>query len=85
MREKGRAKPWLTIPLMFLGLLFLLQPIWIVLGNAALWTWYGFGLFWAIAIGCLSSRWIRATTLERGDTYRVVRIEHVRKRKRAPG
>ena len=37
-------RPWLTFPLLFLGLLFLLMPLWIALGDAAVWTWYGFGL-----------------------------------------
>jgi hypothetical protein len=76
-------RPWLTFPLLFLGLLFLLMPLWITLGDAAVWTWYGFGLFGAILIGLLASRWLRVTTLERGDGYRVVRIEHVRRRKRS--
>ncbi len=33
-------RPWLTFPLLFLGLLFLLMPLWITLGDAAVWTWY---------------------------------------------
>ena len=68
-------------PLMFLGLLFLLMPVWIALGDAAVWACYGFGLFWAIVIGVLASRWLRVTTLERGDGYRVVRLEHLRRRR----
>ena len=74
-------RPWLGFPLMFLGLLFLLMPVWIALGDAAVWAWYGFGLFWAIVIGLLAGRWLRVTTLERGDDYRVVRIEHLRRRR----
>jgi hypothetical protein len=54
-------RPWLGFPLLFLGLLFLLMPVWIALGDAAVWAWYGFGLFWAIVIGLLASRWIRVT------------------------
>jgi hypothetical protein len=76
-------RPWLTFPLLFLGLLFLLMPLWIALGDAAVWTWYGFGLIWAIVIGLLASRWLRVTLLERGDGYRVVRVEHLRHRKRS--
>ena len=49
-------RPWLTFPLLFLGLLFLLMPLWVALGDAAVWTWYGFGLFWAIVIGLLARR-----------------------------
>lgn len=74
-------RPWLTFPLLFLGLLFLLMPLWVALGDAAVWTWYGFGLFWAIVIGLLARRWFRVTTLERGDGYRVVRVEYLRRRK----
>ena len=88
MGEERRGRPaigpWLTFPLLFLGLLFLLMPLWIALGDAAAWTSYGFGLFWAIVIGLLASRWIRVTTLERGDSYRVIRVEHLRGRKGHP-
>jgi|SRR6186713_1509367 len=60
-------RPWLTFPLLFLGLLFLLMPFWIALGDAALWTWYGMGLFWAVVIGLFAGRWLRVTTVERVD------------------
>jgi hypothetical protein len=55
-------RPWLMVPILFLGLLFLLMPFWIALGDAAVWTLYGSGLLWAIVIGLLASRWIRVTT-----------------------
>jgi hypothetical protein len=75
-------RPWLTFPLLFLGLLFLLMPFWIALGDAALWTWYGMGLFWAVVIGLFAGRWLRVTTVERGDDYRVVRLDHLRRRRK---
>jgi len=56
-------RPWLMVPILFLGLLFLLMPFWIALGDAAVWTVYGSGLLWAIVIGLLARRWIRVTTL----------------------
>ena len=75
-------RPWLTFPLLYLSLLFLLMPVWIAIGgDATLWTIYGIGLFWAIVIGLLASRRFRITTLERGDRYRIVRVEHRRRRK----
>ena len=82
-RGRRSIRPWLTISLAFLGLLFLLLPLWISLGEAALWTVYGLGLLWALVIGVLASRWLRITTVERGDSFRVVRVEHVRGRKQA--
>ena len=64
-RGRPAMRPWLMVPILFLGLLFLLMPFWIALGDAAVWTLYGSGLLWAIVIGLLASRWIRVTTLER--------------------
>ena len=77
-------RPRLLFPLLFLGLLFLMMPLWIALGEAAIWTIYVMGLFWAIVIGVLASRWLRATTLESGPRHRTIRIEHVRGRKGDP-
>jgi len=74
--------PWPTIALAFLGLLFLLTPLWITLGDAALWTVYGFGVFWAIVIGLLARRWLRVTVLERGARFRILRVEHLRGRRK---
>lgn len=71
----------MTVPILFLGLLFLLTPAWIALGEATLWTVYGCGLFWAIVIGLLAGRWIRVTTVDRGHTYRLIRVEHLRGQK----
>ena len=76
-------RPWLTFPLLYVALLFVLMPVWIALGDSTLWTIYGMGLFWAIVIGLLASRRFRVTTLERGARYRVVRVEHLRRRRRS--
>jgi len=76
-------RPWSTIPVWFLGLLFLLMPVWIALGEETLWWIYGMGLFWAVVIGLFSWRWIRVTIVERGSDYRVVRVDHLRGRKRS--
>ena len=83
-RGRPAMRPWLTVPILFLGLLFLVMPFWIALGEAAVWTVYASGLFWSVVIGLLAGRWIRVTTLERGGGYRVVRIEHLRHRKGHP-
>ena len=82
---RRNAPPWRTFPLLFLGLLFVLLPIWIPLGDAVVWTWYAVGIVGAVVIGLFASRWYRVTTLEQGKNYRVVRVEHLRGRKRSGG
>ena len=62
-----------------------LLPIWIPLGDAVVWTWYAVGIVGAVVIGLFASRWYRVTTLEQGKNYRVVRVEHLRGRKRSGG
>jgi len=39
---------------------------------------YGFALFWALVIALLAHRWYRATLIERGADYRVVRFQSLR-------
>jgi hypothetical protein len=76
-------RPWSTIPILFLGLLFLLMPTWVALGEDTLWWIYGFGPFWAVVIGVFARRWFRTTVVERGPDYRVIRVDHLRGRKRS--
>jgi hypothetical protein len=83
--SRAAMQPWRTFPQLFLGLLFVLLPIWIPLGDEVVWTWYAVGMVGAVVIGLLAGRWYRVTTLEQGEDYRVVRVEHLRRRKRAPG
>ncbi len=78
-------QPWQTFPQLFLGLLFVLLPIWVPLGDEVVWTWYAVGMVGAVVIGLLAGRWYRVTTLEEGEDYRVVRVEHLRRRKRSSG
>lgn len=82
---RRNAPPWRTFPLLFLGLLFVLLPIWIPLGDEVVWTWYALGMVGAVVIALLATRWYRVTTLEQGEGYRIVRIEHLRGRKPSPG
>ena len=69
-RGRRTLQPWLTAPLMFLGLLFVVLPIALAVEDAA-WALYGFGLFWAVVIALLARRWYRVTVIERGSGYRV--------------
>ena len=76
-RGRGTLQPWLTAPLMFLGLLFVVLPIVLAVEDAA-WALYGFGLFSALVIALLARRWYRVTVIERGSGYRVVRVQSLR-------
>src|SRR5687768_11925348 len=79
-------QPWLSVPLMYLGLMFIaIFPIALSVEDAA-WALalYGFVLFWALVIALLAHRWYRVTVIESGTDYRVLRFQSLREaRKRA--
>jgi len=76
-RERRALQPWLSVPLMYLGLMFVvIFPIALTVEEAA-WALalYGFVLFWALVIGLLAHRWYRVTVIETGADYRVLRFQ----------
>ena len=84
-RGRRALQPWLSVPLMYLGLMFVaIFPIAVTVEEAA-WALalYGFALFWALVIGLLAHRWYRVTVIESGADYRVVRLQALRGAKNA--
>ena len=79
-RGRRALQPWLSVPLMYLGLMFVaIFPIALTVEEAA-WALaiYGFVLFWALVIGLLAHRWYRVTVIETGADYRVLRFQSLR-------
>ena len=79
-RGRRPLQPWLAVPLMYLGLMFVaILPIALAV-NDAVWALalYGFVLFWAFVIASLAHRWYRVTVIESGADYRVVRVQSLR-------
>ena len=61
-------QPWLSVPLMYLGLMFVaIFPVALTVDDAA-WALalYGSVLFWALVIAFLAHRWARVTVIESG-------------------
>ena len=84
-RGRRALQPWLSVPLMYLGLMFVAMfPIALTVEDAG-WALalYGFALFWALVIGLLAHRWYRVTVIESGADYRVVRLQTLRGAKKA--
>jgi|SoimicmetaTmtLAB_FD_contig_51_914046_length_1684_multi_3_in_0_out_0_3 hypothetical protein len=79
-RGRRALQPWITVPLMYLGLMFVaILPIALTVDDAA-WALalYGFVLFWALVIALLAHRWYRVTVIECGTDYRVLRFQSLR-------
>ena len=79
-RGRRPLQPWLSVPLMYLGLMFVaIFPIALTVDDAA-WALalYGFVLFWALVIALLAHRWYRVTVIESGADYRVLRFQSLR-------
>ena len=79
-RGRRPLQPWLTIPLMYLGLMFVaIVPLAVSVDGVG-WALalYGLALFWAFVIGLLAHRRYRVTVIERGADYRVVRVQSLR-------
>ena len=79
-RGRRALQPWLSVPLMYLGLMFVAMfPIALTVEDAG-WALalYGFALFWALVIGLLAHRWYRVTVIESGADYRVLRFQSLR-------
>ena len=69
---------------MYLGLMFVaILPLAVTVEDVG-WglALYGFVLFWALVIGLLAHRRYRATVIESGADYRVVRFQSLRRTKR---
>lgn len=84
-RGRRALQPWLTIPLMYLGLVFVaIVPLAVSVDDVG-WALalYGLALFWAFVIGLLAHRRYRLTVIERGADYRVVRVQSLRGTKKA--
>jgi hypothetical protein len=80
-RRRRALQPWLSVPLMYLGLVFIaIVPIIVLSVEDAAWAFalYGFVLFWALVIAILAHRWYRVTVIESGADYRVVRLQSLR-------
>ena len=84
-RGRRALQPWLSVPLMYLGLMFVAMfPIALTVEDVG-WALalYGFALFWALVIGLLAHRWYRVTVIESGADYRVVLFQALRGAKKA--
>ena len=83
-REVGRIRPaWLTAVALYFGLLFVVLPIVVAFGTAAVWTYYVCGFVTGLGIGLLTARWYRTTLIEIGPYHRVIRVDALRAAKRA--
>ena len=61
-RGRRALQPWITVPLMYLGLMFVaIFPIALTVEAAWALALYGFVLFWALVIALLAHRWYRVT------------------------